>query len=80
MMMSSPGLPNAQVARALLERGLAKFEGVVYLDDADRKMILLRRGWATLPLERAGVPREKRFTFYDQVHTTGMDIKQCLNA
>ena len=21
-----------------------------------------------------------RFTFYDQVHTTGMDIKQCLNA
>jgi hypothetical protein len=33
-----------------------------------------------VPLSRAGVSVEKRFTFYDQIHTTGMDIKQATNA
>ena len=33
-----------------------------------------------MPLDRSGIRIEKRFTFYDQVHTTGMDIKQALNA
>jgi hypothetical protein len=33
-----------------------------------------------VPLDRSGIRIEKRFTFYDQVHTTGMDIKQALNA
>ena len=27
-----------------------------------------------------GLPWHRRFSFYDQVHTTGMDIKQCLDA
>ena len=33
-----------------------------------------------MPLASVGVPWHKRFTFYDQVHTTGMDIKQCGTA
>ena len=41
-------------------------------------MILMRRGpWEVIPLARvAAMPYSKRFSFYDQVHTTGMDIKQ----
>lgn len=30
--------------------------------------------------DQCGVPLEKRFAFYDQVHTTGMDIKHVVNA
>ena len=43
-------------------------------------MILLREGMAVIPLEQSGVPLERRFAFYDQCHTTGMDIKQTSTA
>ena len=33
-----------------------------------------------VPLDQAGVDKARRFSFYDQVHTTGMDIKQGLDA
>jgi len=72
------GLTNYEVAAFLLRNGLEGMDGVVFLDDEDRKMILLRDGFIVMPLERCGVPREKRFSFYDQIHTTGMDIKQPL--
>ena len=29
---------------------------------------------------QAGVPAERRFTFFDQIHTTGIDIHQCIDA
>ena len=50
------GLSNRAVAAALLEAGLRAFDGVVFLDDDDRKVILLRAGGRVLPLERCGVP------------------------
>ena len=31
-------------------------------------------------LDQAGIPVHRRFSFYDQIHTTGMDIKQCIDA
>ena len=31
-------------------------------------------------LAQAGVPVDRRFSFYDQIHTTGMDIHQCIDA
>uniref|UniRef100_M4BT13 ubiquitinyl hydrolase 1 n=1 Tax=Hyaloperonospora arabidopsidis (strain Emoy2) TaxID=559515 RepID=M4BT13_HYAAE len=43
-------------------------------------MILLRDHNAPMPLLQCGLCPSKRITFYDQVHTTGMDIKQCVNA
>ena len=52
----------------------------VYIDGTGRKMVVDRSGAAAVPLDRAGVSKEHRFTFYDQYHTTGMDIKQALNA
>ena len=29
-----------------------------------------------MDLERCGVPKERRFAFFDQVHTTGIDMPQ----
>ena len=84
------GYGNRDVAEALLfGKGkfgslptlpAEKFDGVVYLDDADRKMILVRDGCRTLPLDQSGIPAKRRFCFYDQIHTTGMDIKQGLDS
>lgn len=31
-------------------------------------------------LSQSGISKERRFSFYDQVHTTGMDIKQHYTA
>ncbi|TMW68228.1 hypothetical protein Poli38472_007900 [Pythium oligandrum] len=74
------GFENHEVASFLLEHLPLTMEGVVYLDNQDRQMILLRDHNAPMPLVQCGLSPVKRFTFYDQVHTTGMDIKQCVNA
>lgn len=74
------GFENQEVAAFLLSHLPTSMEGVVYLDSEDRQMILLRDHNAPMPLVQCGLHPSKRFTFYDQVHTTGMDIKQCVNA
>ena len=74
------GMSNFQVAEYLLQHGLDWCEGVVFLDDLDRKMILVRATRRVLKLAQCGIPANKRFAFYDQVHTTGMDISHVLNA
>ena len=61
------GMTNLEVAQYLLERGLPDIDGVVFLDDKDRKMILLRRSRKVIPLAACGIPLSKRFAFYDQV-------------
>ena len=72
------GMTNLEVARYLLVKGLPMMEGVVFLDSEDRKMILVRDGFRVMSLTQSGIPDEKRFSFYDQIHTTGMDIRQPL--
>ncbi|RLN51178.1 hypothetical protein BBJ28_00003521 [Nothophytophthora sp. Chile5] len=74
------GFDNQEVATFLLAELPTEMEGVVYLDEDDRQMILLRDHNAPMPLVQCGLSPSKRFTFYDQVHTTGMDIKQFVNA
>ena len=74
------GMDNESVARYLLEHGLTHCDGVVYLDAADRKMILIRSTMKSMLLSQCGIDRTRRFAFYDQVHTTGMDIKHAVNA
>ncbi|KAL3658013.1 hypothetical protein V7S43_017055 [Phytophthora oleae] len=74
------GFDNQEVAAFLLAELPVEMEGVVYLDEDDRQMILLRDHNAPMPLVQCGLSPSKRFTFYDQVHTTGMDIKQFVNA
>ena len=66
------GYSNMQVAQQLLSAGLHGLDGVVFLDCHDRQMILLREGMKAVPLKQCGLPPHKRFSFYDQVHTTGV--------
>ena len=44
-----------------------------YIDDAGEKMILMRGTKTPQLLSQCGVPWDKRFTFYDQIHTTGKE-------
>jgi hypothetical protein len=81
------GMDNAEVAHFLLGHLPEWMEGVVYLDRSDRQMILVRSSSTTgeqqyrsVLLAQCGIPPERRFCFYDQVHTTGMDIKQAPNV
>jgi len=75
------GMSNMEVAIFLLKNGLKWADGCVFLDENDKQMIVMRKGWEVIPLQRvAAMPLAKRFTFYDQVHTTGMDIKQSAAA
>ena len=66
--------------QVLLKEGLRGMDGVVFLNERDEQMVLTRVGRRVLPLARSGISPERRFTFYDQVHTTGMDIAQSLSA
>lgn len=61
--------------------GLGGLEGVVYLDDQDKKMIVTRAGgMRPLLLADCHVPPDLRFTFYDQVHTTGKHSILCASC
>jgi hypothetical protein len=66
------GLSNEQVARKLLEKGLTGMDACVFLDHNNIKMIVDRLGGPAVPLHQSGIGIQQRFTFYDQVHTTGM--------
>ena len=74
------GYSNMEVAQQLLDRGLEWCDGVVYLDDDDKQQVLVRATGRTVSADQCGVPLERRFAFYDQIHTTGMDIKHVVNA
>ena len=75
------GYSNEEVARLLLRGdGLRGMQGVVFLDQFDRKMVLVRSTGRVVKLSQSGISKARRFSFYDQVHTTGMDIKQFLSA
>jgi hypothetical protein len=59
------GMNNLEVAHFLLEHGLRSMQGVVFLDDANRQMVLLRSNdGKPVRLADCGLAREKRFTFY----------------
>lgn len=78
------GLTNREIAYELIKRLPAdRFSAVVYIDDAGAKRALWRGEDLGAPpkyLSDVCVSQEKRFTFYDQVHTTGIDIKQAIDA
>ena len=62
------GMDNEEVARYLIKHLPAEqFDGVVFLDRHDRKMILQRSTGRCLGLAQCGVDLHRRFTFYDQV-------------
>ncbi|CAK0882399.1 unnamed protein product [Prorocentrum cordatum] len=85
------GLTNYEVACFLLGleesesyrgwKGLDdSYRGCVFIDEKDVKKILVRATRTVLNLADCGIPLEERFCFYDQIHTTGMDIKHRQDA
>jgi ankyrin repeat protein len=70
---------NLEVAIFLIEEGL-DVDGVVFLGENDVKMIYEKKTGHVLRLEESTIPMNRRFTFYDQVHTTGTDIPHVENA
>ena len=74
------GYSNKEVAQELLKRGLEWCDGVVFLDDDDKQQVFVRATNRVVSADQCGVSLEKRFAFYDQIHTTGMDIKHVVNA
>ena len=75
------GLSNECVARKLLTYvALEWCEGVVFIDDSDERVIVVKATGRVLKLSQCGIAIDKRFAFYDQIHTTGMDVKHTQNA
>ena len=72
------GFTNYEVASFLLKAGLRGKVGCVFLDDAGDKMILMRGTTTPQLLSQCGVPFDKRFTFYDQIHVSTQAMQQPL--
>lgn len=72
---------NPDVATYLLGRLPSYlFDGVVYLDERDEQMVQQRQNGIAVPVAQCGIPVSRRFVFFDQVHTTGTDVKQSASA
>ena len=68
------GMSNVEVATFLLENGLAWCNGVVFLDENDRKMVLVRATLRVVEIDQCGIKATELFVLYDQIHTTGTDM------
>ena len=73
------GMTNLQVAEYIAHKS-AWCDGVVFLDSRDEKRIYVKATRRVVKLAQCGIKKENRFAFYDQVHTTGMDIQHMLTA
>jgi hypothetical protein len=60
-------MSNKAVAEYMLTVGLKNMKGVVYLDEFDRQMVMMKKGLKVVKLSESGLPWAERFTFYDQV-------------
>jgi thiol-disulfide isomerase/thioredoxin len=73
------GMSNLEVAQYIAHRS-DWCDGVVFLDSRDEKRIYVKATRRVVKLAQCGIKKEKRFAFYDQIHTTGMDIQHMLSA
>jgi hypothetical protein len=74
------GLTNLEVAHALLDAGVA-YRGVAFFGEGDELMVVLaEEGRPVQPLSMSSLGPDDRFTFYDQVHTTGTDVVQPMSG
>ncbi|CAE7948105.1 hypothetical protein AK812_SmicGene21298 [Symbiodinium microadriaticum] len=77
------GLENEEVAKRLMDSPLTEGVGqdakeacIFLARGTDLPMILLKGAASAVPLEDANILPEKRFCYFDQPHTTGIDINQ----
>ncbi|KAK6588719.1 EF hand family [Cryptosporidium xiaoi] len=69
------GYTNEQVAEFLLRNGLKDIDAIVFIDERGKQMIMLRDGYRIVEISQCGISLERRFAFYDHVHSIGQDIK-----
>lgn len=74
------GRSNEEVAQTLLNKLEPGFKGIIFYNDKNELVILERGKTKPISLSDSSLPIEERFTFYDQVHTTGSNIKQKSDA
>lgn len=75
------GIDRAVIARELLKLpSLSHWQGIVFYDQEDHLMIWERDATKAIPLSVSQIPKDKRFSFYDQKHATGADIPQSSTA
>jgi len=73
------GLSNIEVAQSLLDYGLPH-DAVVFCDHGGEQQVLRRGRREAVKLAHCMFPPERRFVFYDQIHTTGIDIPHARTA
>ena len=73
------GMSNLQVSQYIAHKS-PWCEGVVFLDSKDSRVIYVKATRRVVKMAQCGISKEKRFAFYDQIHTTGMDIQHMLSA
>jgi len=60
------GMSNKQVAEFIIRHTAPeRVRGVVFLDERDRKMVLVRQTMRAVELEDSGIGPAQRFAFYD---------------
>ncbi len=59
---------------------IVKYTSMILIDDDDKQQVYVKASGRTVSADQCGVSLERRFAFYDQIHTTGMDIKHIQNA
>lgn len=76
------GIPHEDVAKQLFTLPWFKdaYDGVVFFDEKGNKKILEKDRLTAVSFDNSHVPLQKRFTFYDQKHSTGTNIKQLPRA
>lgn len=76
------GYTNHQVIRFVLKHDEDDmFDVGVFLNDHDQQVFVTKANDTDpKPIKQCGTPLKRRFTLYDQRHTTGTDIKQAPNA
>lgn len=73
------GIDHMRFARDLLALASARssvIKGVVFFDAAERLMMLERGKKGAQPFDHTNLGKEERLTFYDEKHSTGVDVKQ----
>jgi hypothetical protein len=72
------GYDNMEVAQYMCRHDSNdKFDAAIFLNRANQQVYITKSDPnQPKPLKLCGVPLTRRFTFYDQAHTTGTDIKQ----
>lgn len=76
------GIPHEEIARQLFTLPWFRdsFDGVLFFDEKGNKKVLEKEGKIAVSFENSSIPMNRRFTFYDQKHSTGTNIKQLHNA